>query len=271
MSLFARLAHWRRRRTLRRFAFSDRDWEALLARYPFIARRDASALARLRESVSLFCAGKEFAGAGGYEVDTQTQLAIAAQACLPVLYLDLSLYDGWTGVIVYPGEVVARREYVDDDGVVHEYDEAIAGEAMPGGPVVLSWEDVKIAGSDAAPAYNVVIHEFAHKIDMLKGPATGVPPFLPRFHAGFDARGFADEITRAWQSFARAVSRWERRGAHDIDAPLIDPYAAESQVEFFAVATEAFFTQPEDVLAQFPELYPRLVGYYLQDPLAATS
>jgi Mlc titration factor MtfA (ptsG expression regulator) len=163
---------------------------------------------------------------------------------------------------------MARREYVDADGVVHEYDEIISGEAMPGGPVVLSWEDVEIAGSAQAPSYNVVIHEFAHKIDMLKGAATGVPPFLPRYHAGFDARGFAAEIARAYQGFARAVSRWERRGAVDAEAPLIDPYAAESQVEFFAVVSEAFFTRPQDVLAQFPDLYPRLAGYYRQDPLA---
>jgi Mlc titration factor MtfA (ptsG expression regulator) len=268
MRLLERLSAWRRARTLARYAFPDAAWERTLSLYPFLARLNAGERARLRELVSLFCAEKEFAGAGGFDMTLETQLEIAAQACLPVLNLDLSLYDGWHGVVVYQGEVVAKREIVDEDGVVHQYEEVISGEAMPGGPVVLSWEDVTLAGSDQAPAYNVVIHEFAHKIDMLKGEATGVPPFLPRFHAGIDGRGFGASITRAYEAFTEKVQRWEQAGGAPEHAPLLDPYAAEHPAEFFAVLSEAFFTLPEDVADEFPELYPLLVRYYRQDPLA---
>ena len=263
--LFAQIAAWRRRRLLARYAFPDADWNAVLDTYPFLGCLERAERQRLREMVSLFCAHKEFAGAGGFEVTLGTQLAIAAQACLPVLNLDLSLYDGWHGVVVYAGEVVARRETIDDDGVVHIYDEVIAGEAMPGGPVVLSWEDVTLAGSSEAPAYNVVIHEFAHKIDMLKGAATGVPPFLPAFHQGLDGRGFEAAMQRAYRGFVSQVLRWE--AGDDSAMPLLDPYAAEHPAEFFAVLSETFFTRPQGVADEFPELYRLLAAYYRQDPL----
>ena len=272
MNMLARIAAWRRQRLLKRYAFPDSAWHSVLAAYPFFARLDDGERLRLREMVSLFCGAKEFAGAGGFEVTLATQLAIAAQACLPVLNLDLSLYAGWHGVIVYAGEVVARRETVDDDGVVHIYDEVISGEAMPGGPVVLSWEDVTLAGSDEAPAYNVVIHEFAHKIDMLKGEATGVPPFLSAFHQGLDGRGFEAAMQKAYQTFTGKVQRWEADdGGSDCDAPLLDPYAAEHPAEFFAVLSEAFFTRPPDVADEFPELYRLLASYYRQDPLGRAA
>ena len=271
MRLFERFSAWRRARTVRSYSFGDDAWRRALGFYPFFDRLDGNERARLREMVSLFCACKEFVGAGGFVLTLDSQLEIAAQACLPVLNLDLSLYDGWHGLVVYQGEVLARREIVDEDGVVHQYDEVISGEAMAGGPVVLSWEDVTLAGSAEAPAYNVVIHEFAHKIDMLKGEATGVPPFVPRFHAGIDGRAFAAALHGAYEGFASSVQRWERAGALAASEPLLDPYAAEHPVEFFAVLSEAFFTRPEDVADGFPDLYPWFVRYYLQDPLAGRA
>ena len=102
------------------------------------------------------------------------RVAIAAQACLPILELGLDWYAGWTGIVVYPGDFRVRRTETDEDGVVHEWDDELAGEAMPGGPVVLSWD---AAAND--PQINVVIHEFAHKLDMLNGAADGVPPLHP--------------------------------------------------------------------------------------------
>ncbi len=271
MKLFERFSAWRRARTVRSYSFGDDAWRRALGCYPFFDRLDGNQRARLREMVSLFCACKEFVGAGGFVLTLETQLEIAAQACLPVLNLDLSLYDGWHGLVVYQGEVLARREIVDEDGVVHQYDEVISGEAMAGGPVVLSWEDVTLAGSAEAPAYNVVIHEFAHKIDMLKGEATGVPPFVPRFHAGIDGRAFAAALHGAYGAFAARVQRWERAGASAAAEPLLDPYAAQNPVEFFAVLSETFFTRPEDVADGFPDLYPWFARYYLQDPLAGRA
>ena len=147
-----------------------------MASLPFLARWGADDLAALRRLTSLFLDEKEFSGAGGLEVTDAMAVRIAVQACLPVLRLGLQPYRGFVGIVVHPDEVVAAREVMDDDGVVHNYDEVLSGEAMEGGPLMLSWTDVHHAGESADWAYNVVIHEFAHVIDMGDGEPDGVPP-----------------------------------------------------------------------------------------------
>ena len=99
----------------------------------------------------------------------------------------LAWYDDFVGIVVHPSEVVARRKTTDETGVVHEYDEVLAGEAMDRGPVMLSWQDVLASSVTRDEGYNVVIHEFAHKIDMRGGAADGCPP-LPAGFAGTSRR-----------------------------------------------------------------------------------
>jgi len=176
-----------------------------------------------------------------------------------VLRLGLDRYDGFVGIVVHPGQVVARREVADDDGIVHQYDEVLAGEAMEGGPVMLSWQDVRVAGRSAAQGYNVVIHEFAHVLDMADGLADGVP-LLP-----------ADIPPAAWrglllQEHAAFVQRLER----DEDT-VLDPYGAQGGDEFFAVASEAFFVHPRAMQHEHPDLYGMFMRYYRQDPAAETA
>ena len=143
------LTRWRTARTLARRAVPDDLWRLTLARFPFLAMRSDGDLARLREMTALFLDAKEFSGVHGLLVDDEIAVAIAAQACLPVLELGLHWYDGFVGIVVHPGAAVAKREFVDDDGVVHHYEEELSGEAMHGGPVMLSWEDVADAGESA--------------------------------------------------------------------------------------------------------------------------
>ena len=103
------------------------------------------------------------------QVTDAMALAVAAQACLPLVYLApvggcatrFRWYDDFVGIVLHPGEVLARREVTDDDGVVHHHREALTGEAMDGGPVMLSWSDVAAADGPPEHGYNVVIHEFA--------------------------------------------------------------------------------------------------------------
>lgn len=265
--MLRRFARWREQRLVDKYSFSDEAWRDALISYPFFDHLSADENTRLRRLVSLFCAEKEFAAGGDFEILLATQLQIAAQACLPILNLDLSFYAGWHGIVVYRGEMRVHREEMDEDGVVHTYDDVISGEAMPGGPVVLSWEDVALAGQVPASGYNVVIHEFAHKIDMLKGDATGVPPFSGAFHRGLDGRAFEAALMQSYDAFSREVGAWEARGESEDDAPLIDPYAAEHPAEFFAVLSEVFFTQPRHLHAAFPEMYRQLAAYYRQYPL----
>lgn len=250
---------WRRRRDaslLRRRAIPPALWQTTLSRYPFIAARDASQLERLRALAALFLARKEFTAVGGLELNDEIAVAIAAQACLPVLELGLAAYDGFVGIVVHPDEVVARREVTDEHGIVHRYDEVLTGEAMEGGPVMLSWNDVQRAGISAATGYNVVIHEFVHVLDMHDGVVDGMPP-LP------DARS-----RKHWRLVMQAAFERLRRSLDAGEAGFLDPYAAESIEEFFPVAAEAFFVAPSALLAEQPALYELFAGYFRQDPAA---
>ena len=129
-------------------------WQATLARYPFQHERPAEDLQRLRLLAAQFLRDKEFHGAHGFVISDEVALSIAAQAVLPLLHLKggMRWYDDFVGVVVHPAEVVAPRSVVDEAGVVHEYEEVVAGEAMEHGPVMLSWQDVLASGVTSGEA-----------------------------------------------------------------------------------------------------------------------
>jgi Mlc titration factor MtfA (ptsG expression regulator) len=258
----------------------DTLWQSCTARLAFLERLPASDLSRLKLVCEALLDKKSFSGAGGLELTDEIAVLIAVQACLPVLNLTLDLYDDMAGIIVYPSEFIIPHAEMDEAGVLHEWRAPVSGEAVDaGGAVVLSWEDVEDAG---APGYNVVIHEFAHKIDMSDGAANGCPPFLAAFHAQIDARFWQQVFSAAYDDFVRRVDALDQQLPEDFDAddavhaslyenllaalPL-DPYAAEHPAEFFAVASEAFFVLPEPLAAGYPEVYQLLGRYYRQDPL----
>ena len=255
----------RRDRALRKHAIDDTLWQNTLDRLPFFGHLDDAERARLRECTTLFIAEKEFSTAHDLTLTDAMIVAIAVQACLPVLNLSLELYRGWVGVIVYPGEFVIRKTVEDEAGVVHEIEHDASGEAWEGGPVVLSWEDAQMTGG--VDAYNVVIHEFAHKIDMLNGETDGHPPLFRRWHAPLDSNAWNNVFDHAYDHFCAQVDavparRW---GRFERDS-LIDPYAADHPSEFFAVCSEALFVQPVAFEQEYPELYRLLARYYRQDP-----
>jgi Mlc titration factor MtfA (ptsG expression regulator) len=250
---------WQARReaaAVQRRAIPDDLWRRTLVRYPFLQRNDPAAAAELRRLTSLFLDRKEFSAAGGLRLTDAMAVAIAAQAVLPVLHLGLARYDGFVGIVVHPDQVLAAREVADEDGVVHAYDELLSGEAMEGGPVMLSWRDVRTAGRSAALAYNVVIHEFAHVLDMADGVADGVPP-LPADLRVADWRAVLDA---EYAAFVRRVDAGEETA--------LDPYGAEAPEEFFAVSSEAFFVSPAEMQSEHPAWYGMLARYYRQDPVA---
>ena len=258
----ALLRRWqahREARVLARRAIPDDLWRLTLARLPFLARRSNADLAELRRLASLFLDQKEFTGANGLVVDDAMAVCIAAQAVLPVLRLGLAPYSSFVGIVVQPDEVLARREETDDDGVVHAYDEVLAGEAMDGGPVMLSWRDVADAGTSADWGYNVVVHEFAHVLDMGDGVADGVPPLA----SAAERAAWTAVLAPAFDSFCHAVD-----AGHDT---LLDPYGASAIEEFFAVASEVFFVSPNELRAEHPDVYGLLARYFQQDPAAFTG
>jgi MtfA peptidase len=208
---------------------------------------------RLADLVLLFLRDKHLDPAQGLQLTDSMRLAIALQACLPVLALGLDWYRGWYAIIVYPEEFVPEREVMGDDGVVWTEQEAKSGEAWEQGPIILSWADVE-AGMER-DGYNVVIHELAHKLDMRDGAANGCPPL----HAGMSPKRWAETFSAAYEDLCRRVDA-------DEETP-IDPYATESPAEFFAVASEYFFELPELLYGEYPQVYGRLKEFYRQDPL----
>jgi len=238
------LTNWRRRRVLRKHRIDDALWQQATSRLRFIPQTP-----KMRQLSLLFLAEKQFVGARELEVTDAMRLSIAAQACLPVLELGLDWYAGFTGIVVYPGDFRVRRSEIDEHGVVHEWDDELAGEAMPGGPVVLSWD---AAAND--PEMNVVIHEFAHKLDMLSGAADGVPPL----HVGMSRAAWLKAFADAYEGFCDAVERQRET--------WLDPYAAEHPSEFFAVISEAFFKDPAETRRRYPAVFDQLRLFYKQDP-----
>ncbi len=251
MSWFGR---WRRARILERHLIPAAAFEATLARLPILSGLDPQELARLREAASLFIHDKAFSAAGGAEVDETTQCIIALQACLLTLNLGEDSYRGWSEIILYPDEFLRPREEMDEAGVVHHSRDILAGESWHGGPLVLSIADV--AASGQADGFNVVLHEFAHKLDMLNGDANGYPPL----HRGMDAAAWARDFSAAYEDLCARVDAGEDTA--------IDPYATYDPAEFFAVLTEVFFETPRVLDAEYPAIYRQLQQFYRQHPLA---
>jgi MtfA peptidase len=239
------IANWwrgrREARALQRRAIDDALWARTLAALPFVAARPIEQLERLRKLSSLFLDRKEFTGARGFVVSDEIALAVAAQACLPVLELGLERYDGFVGIVMHSDAVIAPREVMDEHGVVHAYEEELTGEAMEGGPLMLAWSDVLAAPDEASPsAYNVVIHEFAHVLAMR------------------DGEGWLDALMPEYDAFSERVVC-----GHET---VMDPYGAEAPDEFFAVGSESFFVTPVPLKEEQPALYRLLSSYYKQDP-----
>jgi Mlc titration factor MtfA (ptsG expression regulator) len=252
--MFEAIRNWRRRRTLATAAIPELLWRQALQALPFLAIYTEDELKRLRERVVVFLSEKSIVGAAGFAVTPLMRVLIAMQACAPTLWLDADCYDGWENVVVYPDQFIVAREFEDEAGVVHRHREALAGESMPGGPVVLSWPDVEAGADWDVAGMNLVIHEFAHKLDMRNGEANGCPP-LP-----------ADIQPHDWQQAMRLAYEHFRTLVESGVDTAIDPYAAESPAEFFAVLSEVFFAEPALLLHEYAAIYDLLRRFYRQDP-----
>ena len=278
MPLLPALARWWRRTVRPPKPIPERLWQATLVHYAFLQRLSAGDQARLRRLATHFLAHKEFSGAHGLRITDAMAVAVAAQACLPLLHLGppdtpedaLGWYDDFVGIVMHPADAVAPRQVMDHAGVVHHYAEVLSGEAMQDGPVMLSWPAVQGEGMGAAS--NVVIHEFVHKMDMQAGGARGAPPLPRGFMGARSAREAAAHWARTWapayHAFREQVIRAERFGE---PLPWLDAYGASAPAEFFAVACEAHFVEPERFAQEFPALAASLREFFKQKEPAAPA
>ncbi|NOZ11966.1 MAG: zinc-dependent peptidase [Gammaproteobacteria bacterium] len=252
--MFGFIKKWRQDRIVKESWVSEDQWTQAFSRLPLLGRLTEDEKSRLRRLAILLLHQKSFSGAHDFVVTAEVALVIVLQACLPILNLDLRWYRGWTSIIVYPAGFAPQRTVMDQFGVAHQVKEALSGEAWQRGPVVLSWQATEHAGE--LDGSNLVIHEFAHKLDMLNGAADGFPPLHRKMHRSAWTAAFEP-------AFADFQSKTDG-GVHT----GIDAYAASSPAEFFAVLSEVFFERPQAIQAHYPKIYDNLRQFYRQDPLA---
>lgn len=258
---------WRKRRE---FFLDQKVWSGVLLALPFLKALPAPLTEHLLSKMAGFLTDRSISGAQGIVVTDAMRAEVAAQACLPVLHLGLSAYDDFSEIILHPGAFRVTRQLEAPGGVLVDLEDSLAGEALPGGPVVLSWADAQDLGQSGVG--NLVIHEFAHKLDLAHGEANGCPamPALRR-------PAWTRALHNAFDDFNRMLDRVEAAIPPDVDPDSdqadpwytmlpLDPYAATDHAEFFAVTTEKFFVEPLILRAEFPEFYEQAVQYFGLDP-----
>lgn len=204
--------------------------------------------AKLESLMAVFIAEKEFIGCNGLAVTGEMRATIAAMACLLVLGRR-GHYDELHSVLVYPTPFWVEDEVEDEAGVVEKRRRVLSGEAWESSRIILSWEDVLEAARCPGEGYNVALHEFAHYLDA-EGLGLGAGERT--------VAEWADDLAGEFEALLDAVDRGE--------FTFLDPYAAEDEAEFFAVATEDFFERPVELRAAHPRLYALLAEFYALDP-----
>ena len=240
------------RRILRRNPIPHHTWQSVTRNIVLLQGLDAVQMAHLRELTTWFLHNKSINGVQGLDVTLPMRVAVAAQACLLILNLDIDYFDNWVEVILYPGAFRVNHEQMDAIGLMHNKASDLTGESWLRGPVILSWDDVERDTYHSQAGHNVVLHEFAHKLDGLNGVTNGMPPL----RRGMSRKKWSEDFSGAYDALCLQVATGE--------TALINPYAATSPAEFFAVASEYFFTAPDILKDCCPGVHRQLALFYRQ-------
>jgi Mlc titration factor MtfA (ptsG expression regulator) len=257
--------HWlndRRRKELTQAPFPPL-WEDIVRRnVAHYCMLDDAERGHLRALIQVFIAEKNWEAAGGLELTDEIRVTISAQACLLVLGLPHNYYRNVESIIVYPSTVVPPQRkpgFFETTIAPVKVEAPIIGQAFQQGPVIIIWDAALRSSRHPEHGHNVIYHEFAHKLDMLDGTADGTPPLRDRAE-------YRDWIMTCSREYLRLRHDTEK-GGHS----FLDAYGATSEAEFFAVATEQFFDQPQLMIKHAPDLYRVLKDYYCQDPCVRVS
>jgi Mlc titration factor MtfA (ptsG expression regulator) len=240
------------RRILKRHPIPHSIWQNVTRRVLVLKGLDEVQMAHLRELTTWFLRSKSINGVQGLDVTLSMRVAVAAQACLLILNLDIDYFDNWVEVILYPGAFRVNHEQRDAIGLVHNEASVLTGESWLRGPVILSWDDVERDTYHYQAGHNIVLHEFAHKLDGLNGVTNGMPPL----RRGMSRKRWAEVLSEAYDILCLQVAAGE--------SAFINPYAATSPAEFFAVLSEYFFTAPDILKNCCPSVHEQLTMFYRQ-------
>ncbi len=209
----------------------------------------------LHGRINIFLDEKEFIGCAGLQISNEIRITIAGNACILLLKRDKRCFPRFTTILIYPDTYVSKE--VKSDGLIVVHEESVrAGESWYRGPVVLSWADVMRGSLNNSDGHNVVLHEFAHKLDEENEIMNGLPVLRDSSHYA----EWAEVLSKEFDSLLIRVDR----GTNSV----IDAYGAVSPSEFFAVATESFFEKPLLMKNKLPDLYQQFRRFYNLDPAA---
>lgn len=203
---------------------------------------------RVEDDARIFAAEKHWEGCGGLKVSDGMKAVVSALACLLVADNRQTLFENTSSVLLYPSGYVAPGQTLAS-GVVTQSSPRL-GEAHVNGPVVLSWSDT-LRHATQVTGRNVVLHEFAHKLDMLDGMVNGTPALPHEISLG----RWVDVMTEEYETLRGELVAGV--------IPTLHPYAATNPGEFFAVATEHYFERPFELRSDRPALYDLLKDYYV--------
>ena len=232
------------------------EWAKIIDVYvPYCRMLNASERARLWNLIKVFMAEKNFEGCSGMVVSDEIKLTIAAQACLLLINLRHDYYEKLVSILVYPqGFTFEQREY-GASGTITEEQIPVSGLSTSIGSIALSWPDTAGGARRPDDGVNVVLHEFAHQLDLLDSAMDGAPVLNTRSMYGEWAKVLGNEFERLRSEVAQDIPS------------LINSYGATKPAEFFAVVTELFFEKPCELLREHPALYEEFKQYYGQDPV----
>lgn len=243
MGWFRRL----QRRRVRARPFPDPWREILERRVPFVARIPAAARAKYEADLMVFEDEKTFIGVGGFDVTEEVRVVISAAAVRLVVYLDVSVLDRVTEIVVYPG----AYRHPNREG-------AVLGEVSEWSNVVLSWDDVVSGLRNPHDGHDTATHEFAHVLDRASGAFNGTPALRAREDYAPWAQILSEHYLRLRDGDSKKRS-------------VLRDYAATNEAEFFAVATEVFFERPGLMMRRAPDLFAELHRFYGFDPTDEVS
>ncbi|MBI9018918.1 MAG: zinc-dependent peptidase [Phycisphaerae bacterium] len=223
------------------------EFKAILEKnFPLYKKLPTDLQGQLQGLVNVFLAEKRFEGCGGQEITDEVRVTIAGQACLLLLNRKTRFFPKLQTILVYPSTYV---------GTSAQGGQSRLGESWQNGPIVLAWNSVTGGAVNMTDGQNVVIHEFAHRLDQEDGDADGAPIL--------ESRG----SYTAWAQVlgAEYMQLVNKTGKHK--RSVMNNYGATNPAEFFAVATETFFEKPKQMQKKHPELYEELKEYYNLDPI----
>lgn len=230
-------------------SIDDDLWQLACRQCPLLDALEATRATRLRSLVGTFLQHKTITPVAGLELDDTQRLMLAALCCLPLIEFGEQGLHGWSELVVYPEAFRVPRDDIDEDGVLHQWEDGVIGESWDDGPLILSWADVQAEIADPHAGFCVAVHEMAHKIDALDGAMDGTPP-LPRDWQ----KQWAADFQQAYDAFRAQVDADQQT--------LIDPYAAEAPEEFFAVLSECHFSAPDLLQQAMPAVAAHLRRFY---------